>query len=183
MAIDLVVLSKTMAYALRHQPEKFGLYLDDEGWVPVQDLLTALRQQHSSWRDVSEADLATVIAQSDKRRYELRAGMIRAYYGHSVAQKMTREAATPPATLFHGTTPEAAKVILVEGLKPMRRQYVHLSSEVETARTVALRRTQHPVLLKVAALQAQQHGIQFYLGNDMVWLADAIPAGFITALP
>jgi RNA:NAD 2'-phosphotransferase (TPT1/KptA family) len=33
--INLVQLSKTMAFALRHHPERFGLFLDDEGWVPV----------------------------------------------------------------------------------------------------------------------------------------------------
>jgi putative RNA 2'-phosphotransferase len=67
----------------------------------------------------------------------------------------------------------------VEGLKPMQRQYVHLSAEEATARTVALRRTRHPVILRIDAFQAHQHGIKFYYGNDMVWLADNIPPEFI----
>jgi putative RNA 2'-phosphotransferase len=62
----------------------------------------------------------------------------------------------------------------------MKRQYVHLSADKETAQQVALRRTQSPVLLHVSALEAYQQGIKFYLGNDMVWLAEPIPPRFIT---
>ena len=176
---NLVQLSRTMSYALRHHPEQFELKLDDEGWVAVEDLLSALRQRHREWQHLREEDFAAVIAQSEKQRFEMRDGMIRAYYGHSVPQKITREPTAPPAILFHGTTPDAARAIKTEGLKPMKRQYVHLSDEETTARQVALRRTQRPVILKISASQAYQHGIKFYLGNDMVWLADPIPPQFI----
>src|SRR5579883_1696013 len=43
MAIDDKELSKTISYALRHDPGAYGLQLDQEGWVRVADLLQALR--------------------------------------------------------------------------------------------------------------------------------------------
>lgn len=178
MEQKLVQLSRTLAYALRHDPASFGITLDEEGWVSVQDLLMALHRR-SAWRNVGTEDFAAVIAQSDKKRYEMRDGKIRAYYGHSIEQKMQREAATPPAILFHGTTRQATDAIMLEGLKAMKRQYVHLSADRATALQVALRRTQRPVILEVSALQASEHGIHFYLGNDMVWLADYIPSAYI----
>ncbi|HLG61148.1 MAG TPA: RNA 2'-phosphotransferase [Ktedonosporobacter sp.] len=178
MKQELVQLSRTLAYALRHDPASFGITLDEEGWVPVQDLLAALRHR-SAWRNVQEEDFTAIIAQSDKKRYEMQDGKIRAYYGHSVAQKMKREAAIPPAILFHGTTREAAEAIKLDGLRAMNRQYVHLSADRATAWQVALRRTRKPVILEVAALQAHQDGIKFYLGNDMVWLADYVPSEYI----
>src|SRR5579859_355155 len=179
---NLTQLSRTMSYALRHDPQNFGLTLDEEGWVPVQDLLLALRRR-SAWRALREEDFAAVIAQSEKRRFEMLDGKIRAYYGHSVPQKIERTAALPPVTLFHGTTPQAAQAIRVEGLRPMNRQYVHLSADTATARQVALRRTAQPVILHIAAQQAHQQGITFYLGNDNVWLADHIPPEFISFEP
>jgi len=179
MEQEFIQLSRTLAYVLRHDPASFGVTLDEEVWVSVQDLLAALRRR-SAWRNVQEEDLATVIAQSDKKRYEMQDGKIRAYYGHSVAQKMKREAAIPPAILFHGTTRQAADAIKLDGLRAMNRQYVHLSADRETAWQVALRRTRKPVILEVSALQAHQLGIKFYLGNDMVWLADYIPSEYIT---
>jgi putative RNA 2'-phosphotransferase len=177
--INLVQLSKTMAFALRHHPERFGLFLDDEGWVPVEDLLLALRNHQSDWQQLRAEDFAAVIAQSEKQRYEMRDGMIRAYYGHSIPQRIERKPAVPPEVLFHGTTPQAASHIRIEGLKPMRRQHVHLSEDSDTARLVALRRTQQPVILRVRAREAYTQGIQFYSGNDKVWLAEPVPPVFI----
>ena len=179
MKEELVQLSRTMSYALRHHPESLGLVLDSEGWVPIDDLLAALQKQHDTWHSLSVDDLSAVIAQSDKRRFEMSNNKIRAYYGHSIPAKVIKEAAEPPAILFHGTTPQAANSISVEGLKPMKRQYVHLSADRETALQVARRRTQSPIILCISALEAYQQGINFYLGNDMVWLANAIPVRFI----
>ncbi len=174
----LVKLSRVMSYALRHHPEEVSLTLDEEGWVSVEALLTALREQRS-WQKIDVEDFVSIIAQSDKKRFEMYDGMIRASYGHSIPQKVQREPAIPPALLYHGTAPKAARAIKVEGLKPMQRQYVHLSVDEATARAVALRRTPHPVILHVNALEAHEQGIKFYLGNDMTWLADNVPPRFI----
>jgi putative RNA 2'-phosphotransferase len=178
-ALDYVAFSKTVAHALRHQPWLYELELDDEGWVPVEDLLEILRSRRVAWRNLSEQDLATMIARSDKQRYELRGGRIRALYGHSVPGRLAKQAAMPPAVLYHGTHPGVLEAILAEGLKPMRRQYVHLSTDVATARLVARRRTSRPVILSVEAARACEQGITFYRGNDQVWLADVVPPAFI----
>jgi len=71
------------------------------------------------------------------------------------------------------------KSIKEKGLQPQGRQYVHLSADVETALQVGKRRDIKPVLLIVNALEAWSEGIKFYLGNDKVWLADAIPSKYI----
>ncbi len=178
MTIDVVQLSRTMAYALRHHPESFGLVLDDEGWVRVEDLLQALRKQRGEWRDLRREDFARVIEQAVKKRYEMYGDKIRAYYGHSIGGKIVHEGSIPPRELFHGTTPRAYEAIKLEGLKPMGRQYVHLSEDEETARSVALRRTNKPVILCIEALRAFEQGCIFYIGNDKVWLVDAIAPEF-----
>jgi putative RNA 2'-phosphotransferase len=179
MEEDLVRLSKTISHALRHNPEGYGLRLDNEGWVPVEELLCALRQRHEAWRWVSVTDLDSMIAASERQRFELRAGKIRAFYGHSTVERVEKQSAIPPALLYHGTTPQAANAIQQEGLKPMKRQYVHLSTSEQTARVVALRRTTRPVLLHIIALEAHHQGILFYPGNQDIWLADAIPPPFL----
>jgi putative RNA 2'-phosphotransferase len=180
MAINLVQLSRTMAYVLRHQPDRFGLTMDTDGWVSVADFVAVLRQHRPEWQELQGEDFARVIEQSSKQRYEMRDGLIRAAYGHSFKQKVSHESATPPVQLFHGTTPAAYEKIRQTGLKPMGRQYVHLSEDEETARLVALRRTKKPVILIIDAHTAREAEINFYVGNDKVWLADAIPPHFIT---
>jgi putative RNA 2'-phosphotransferase len=175
----LIRLSKTIAYALRHKPEDYGLVLDAEGWVAVDDLLAALRRRPGSQRMISLAEIETIMAESEKQRFELRDGKIRAFYGHSTPAKIEREPVEPPAILYHGTTQEAAQAILREGLRSMKRQHVHLSTDQKTARLVGLRRTSRPIILRIAALEAHQQGIKFYLGNEDIWLADPIPPAFI----
>nr|BBH93640.1 putative RNA 2'-phosphotransferase [Thermogemmatispora argillosa] len=177
--IDYVKLSRTVAHALRHQPALYGLELDEEGWVPVTDLLRALRRHHPDWRKVQQEDLEIMMARADKQRYELRDGKIRALYGHSLPRRLAKEEAVPPPILYHGTSPAALPAIRREGLRPMRRQYVHLSTDIATARQVGGRRTRQPVVLVVRAREASEHGIHFYRGNEQVWLADAIPPAFL----
>jgi putative RNA 2'-phosphotransferase len=182
MQQDLIQLSRTISYALRHAPAEFGLQLDAEGWVAVQDLLAALRQRRTAWCQLDATIFTQIVEQSEKQRFELVDGKIRAFYGHSLPQKLSYTPAQPPAILYHGTTPRAAAIIQREGLRPMGRQYVHLSVELETARQVALRRTGKPVILQIDTARAQERGISFYLGNDMIWLADQIDAEFIAVL-
>jgi putative RNA 2'-phosphotransferase len=172
-------LSKVISHALRHEPWLYELELDDEGWVPIEELLSALRTEKPDWSAVSEADLAEMIARSDKKRHELRDGKIRALYGHSVADKLLKQPSEPPAILYHGTSPETVQRIKADGLRPMSRQYVHLSVDKATAEQVGRRKAQMPVLLVVKAAQAHVAGIAFYRGNDQVWLADFVPVTFI----
>lgn len=179
MENDQVRLSKTISHALRHSPKEYGLQLDSEGWVPIEELLQALRQRRSSWQQISAADLTEMLATSEKQRFEIRAGKIRAFYGHSLDERIEKQRATPPAILYHGTTSQAAQAIRHEGLRPMKRQYVHLSTNEQTARAVALRRTAQPVILHIRALEAHHQGVHFYPGNQETWLADEVPPAFL----
>lgn len=74
------------------------------------------------------------------------------------------------------------ETILHEGLKPMKRQYVHFSVDTDTAKLVGGRKDSSPVILTIDAGRAAQEGIMFYHGNHNIWLADYIPPEFITDL-
>lgn len=118
---------------------------------------------------------------ASKQRHEIRAGRIRALYGHSLPGRVERVPASPPDEMFHGTSPAAAEAIRVEGgLHPMGgRQFVHLSVDRDMAREVGARKALEPVILAVAAREAATAGVMFYAGNRKVWLADSVPARFI----
>lgn len=179
---DLRRLSKTMARALRHAPQDYGLTLAEDGSVPLEDLLTGLRQR-TAWRDVSAADVEAVLARPGKKRFALEEGRIRAMYGHSVARRIERQPSPPPRYLYHGTAPATVAAIMDEGLRPMRRQYVHLSPDVETAELVGRRKANRPVILRVRATDAHAQDVRFYATCDRVWLADHVPPAFIEETP
>jgi putative RNA 2'-phosphotransferase len=68
--------------------------------------------------------------------------------------------------------------IRAEGLKPGRRQHVHLSPDAATATAVGRRHGQ-PVVLRVTAGRMWAAGHEFYLAQNGVWLTQAVPAQFI----
>lgn len=177
--MDYVKLSKEMSYALRHAPWEYELELDEEGFASIDQLLAAINEGGDYGCEVTISDLREVINRSDKKRHEVVDDRIRALYGHTVPKRIEKKAAEPPATLYHGTSRQAAEIILAEGLKPMSRQYVHLSLDVETAQKVGERRDFNPVILVIDSNAAFGDGIPFYIGNDKVWLADEVPARFI----
>lgn len=179
MAIDHTSISRAVSHALRHEPWVYELELDAEGWAPLDELLSALRQQGGDWRQLRREHVEEMISASEKQRHEVRGDQIRALYGHSVPGRLQRDRQAPPPALFHGTAPDTAEIILGEGLRPMGRQVVHLSTDRETAMSVGQRKARAPVLLRVTAAEAHRQGTAFYHGNDRVWLADEIPARFI----
>lgn len=178
MSGEWAELSKAVSHALRHEPWLYELELDAAGWTPVDDLLAALSQE-PRWRALSRAQLETMIEQAPKQRHEIDGSRIRALYGHSVPGRIVKEPAVPPAVLFHGTPAASVPAILADGLRPMGRQYVHLSVDRDTARSVGRRRSAAVTVLAIRASQAHQDGAQFWRGNQMVWLADYIPAACI----
>jgi putative RNA 2'-phosphotransferase len=119
-------------------------------------------------------------ASSAKRRYEIGGERIRALYGHSVPGRIAMAQADPPEVLFHGTSSAAWEAIQKRGLVPMGRQYVHLSTDVPTAVQVGRRKSDAPVVLSVRAGEASRYGVQFWRGNEMTWLADGVPPGYLT---
>jgi len=178
---QFVTLSKTMAHALRHAPWEYELELDEEGWTSLDHVLDALHAV-AQWQDVERGDIEAMIAVSAKKRFEVCGNRIRAVYGHSLPGRLKRTPSSPPPTLYHGTSPKAAEVILQSGLLPMHREYVHLSTGVETAKIVGKRKAKNPLILGIDARRAAQHRIRFYEGNEEVWLADEIPSRYIAVL-
>lgn len=150
-----VNLSKFMSKILRHTPEQFGITLDIEGFCSIQELVEAITKE-KRWKDITEEDIRLVVNNCSKQRYELVGEFIRANYGHS-AERLTYEEANPSTVLYHGTNAKVVEQLLIEGIKPMGRKYVHLSESIEFV----------------------SYGIKFYAANNGVWLADFVPAKYL----
>lgn len=177
--MDYQKLSKEISYALRHAPWEYELELDDKGFASIGQLLLALNEGLNYKRPIVEADLHEVIRSSDKRRHEIVDMKIRALYGHTIPKKILRVAEEPPEALFHGTASRFCEAIMSEGLKPLTRQYVHLSVDIDTAKRVGSRKDSTPTILEVDARKAFEDGLAFYQGNDIVWLAEEIPPKYL----
>lgn len=171
-------VSKFMSLVLRHEPEALGLALDEAGWIDLDALGAALHEKFA----VSREDLLGIVARDPKGRYVIEGNRIRAAQGHSVDVDLNLAPRMPPAQLFHGTTLTAWEKIAREGLEKRERTHVHLSPDIETARTVGNRRRGGLVILEVAAGAMHQAGYAFYLSENGVWLVEHVPAAYLSPL-
>ncbi|MEU4512949.1 RNA 2'-phosphotransferase [Nonomuraea wenchangensis] len=171
----LVRVSKFLARHLRHDPGRIGLTLDPAGWVPVEELLSAAAAHGFP---ITPAELARVVATNDKRRYVIEDGRIRASQGHSVPVDLGLPPAEPPGVLYHGTVGRFLSAIRREGLRPMGRHHVHLSSDRDTAIRVGARRGA-PVVLVVRADAMHADGHVFHLSANGVWLTGHVPPAYL----
>lgn len=170
-------ISREISRALRHAPNDYALEMGVDGWVDVDALVRALESM--GYQDVDEIRLRRVVEQASKKRHEIDGSRIRAAYGHSATFHVRLTPEEPPAFLFHGTASSSVEGILRDGLKPMRRQFVHHSDDRDTATTVAARHGGEPVLLVVEAKAAWAHGIRFQRREAHVWISDPVPAAYI----
>ncbi len=174
-------LTKTSNYLsliLRHAPETIGLTLDDQGYGLIEDIIAKSKIPMS-------AELIDQIVKSDsKGRYEYSPCFtkIRAAQGHSLKTvNIDYNKQVPSITLYHGTVHRNLMQIKMVGLKSMNRTHVHLSEDVDTAKRVGQRHCK-PVVLEIRAKDAWDAGYSFYLAENGVWLADEVPARFISVL-
>jgi putative RNA 2'-phosphotransferase len=171
-------ISKFLSYVLRHHPELIDLTLDGNGWAQVDELIEKSRKNHPL---LTKAKIREVVATNDKKRFSFNEDetLIRANQGHSLHYvDLGIEAKEPPTILYHGTVQKFLESIQQEGLKKGSRQHVHLSKDVETAKTVGGRRGK-PIVLKVEAKKMHEAGFNFYLSENGVWLTDHVPPEFI----
>lgn len=166
-------LSKLMTKMLRHDPLAFGIALDPgDGSTEAEELLRAVRRL-DGWEALTMEQIREVVRDSDKQRFELFGDRIRARYGHSHSRVGYAEG-TPPAVLYHGTSGDTAPVLLREGIRPMGRQYVHLSEGRHFA-TLAGSRKGRLAIVAVNTAVAMRAGVKFYIAGNEVWLADFVP--------
>lgn len=177
---ELDHLGRVMTGILRHFPEKYGVAVDDKGWVPLPELVRAIGGHHRGYHWLRTHHLVGIAESDAKGRYEVKDDRIRATYGHTVDVHLDLPTENIPDELYFPVTPEEAAIVLEVGLKPSDRRHVHLSRTAQDARAAGAVRTPEPVILAVNARSAREQGIVIMQAGKTVFLTDAMPAEFLS---
>ena len=166
---NLVKKGKHLSFLLRHDTE---YQFDKHGYREVKDLV----KNHG----YTKAELIEIVETNDKQRYEFNNDKtkIRARQGHSINVDVELKETTPPVVLYHGTATRFLDSIMKTGINKMSRNYVQLSSDIDTATTVGSRHGT-PIILKVDSRKMSDDGIKFYLSNNNVWLTEYVDTKYI----
>jgi putative RNA 2'-phosphotransferase len=179
-------LFKTLCYALRHDPWPFGLELTDEGFTPLANVVSVIRQRLPEFREVPAEGVEQAIRHLDPERFEVRGtpgdAEIRARYGHSFPVPALGEVTAPPVVLYHGTSEGSRPAIEADGLRPVGRYFLHLTTDRGYATRVGTSKGT-PFLWQIRALDAFASGIVFRRATPHVWLTGQLPLRFLTVEP
>lgn len=175
--------SKTMSYVLRHSPEDIDLVLDSNGWADINELIDKINKSAKCPVIFTSDLIKQVVINNDKQRFALSEDgkSIRANQGHTIDVDLDLPFVEPPEYLFHGTAIQNIDLILSEGLKPMKRNDVHLSYNQTIARSVGMRYGK-PVILEINTKQMYQDGCLFQCSRNNVWLTKKVDSKYIKIL-
>ena len=173
--------SKFISLILRHQPEAIGISLDEHGWADVQELIDGINR--SDGHTLNMELLEEIVRTDEKQRYSFNEDhtLIRANQGHSIPVDVELEEKVPPESLWHGTGEKYVSSINAHGLIPKSRLYVHLSSDMETARKVGSRHGK-PIIYEIDCRGMAEDGYHFFLSTNRVWLTKEVPVRYLKKL-
>ena len=173
--------SKFISLILRHNPQVIGISLDEHGWADVKELIDGINRTEG--HSLNMDTLEEIVRTDEKQRYSFSEDhkLIRANQGHSIPVDVELEEKNPPDILWHGTGQKGVSSIDVQGLIPKSRLYVHLSSDMETARKVGSRHGR-PVIYQVECRKMTEDGYRFFLSANHVWLTKEVPAEYLKKL-
>lgn len=171
--------SKFLSHLLRHRPDELNLNMDSFGWVEIKELVEKLNE--NSKYSVSMEYLEKIVIEDEKQRYAFNEdkSKIRAVQGHSIKVDLEFPEVVPPKYLYHGTGEKFLENILKTGIQRKTRQYVHLSSDIETAYKVGQRHG-NPVILTISAYEMYLNGVKFYLSENGVYLTEYVDTKWIS---
>jgi putative RNA 2'-phosphotransferase len=171
-------LSIFISLILRHKPEVIGIEIDNAGYAKVDELINGI---NNSGRFITISMLKEIVATDNKKRYSFNEdySKVRANQGHSIPGiNPGLEEKIPPDTLYHGTATRFLDNILSNGIKKQSRNYVQLSTDVETAINVG-KRHGDPVVLTIDTGKMHKDGISFFISENGIWQTDFIDPKYI----
>ncbi|MGA1848096.1 MAG: RNA 2'-phosphotransferase [Thermoplasmatota archaeon] len=179
---ELESLGRIMAGILRHFPEKFGLQMDEEGFVDIYRMVSSIKRKRGDrMRWLRPTHIIGLVETDPKGRYQVENNHVRATYGHSIELSMSLPTDNIPERLYYPADPESVDTFIKEGLHPGDRTMVHLSKIWNDAYEAGIHREgPEPVILRIDAEDAQNNGIIIQRAGKTVFTVEEIPADFIS---
>ena len=176
-------LSRLMSYILERGPDEFGLVPDKEGYIPLKEFLEAVKGEPSMGY-IRESHVREALLKDKEGIFEIQENKIRSTK-RDYRLIFDNQDFTPPKILYKGVKRKTYPSLLEYGLLPGSKEYVVMTRDRDFAIRIARRLDQKPIILEIRARVAAEEGIDFYPFGDSIYLADRVPARYISgpALP
>jgi len=176
---ELERVTRIIAGCLRHFPQRYGLKLDSNGWVLVDALVDAIVKKVPRFRFLRPFHIQAIADTDDKGRYDVKDGLVRATYGHTLNVILDLPTDGIPEKLFYPVPKVKTDQTLAEGIQPVRRNKVHLSGSIEACVNAGVSIKEEIEVIEVDAEAMQKDGIKIMRAGKVVYLTDEVPASYL----
>jgi 2'-phosphotransferase len=190
---QLITISKSMSYLIRHGASKEKVKYNNEGYFKMSDVLDWLNKNNDN--KVSIEQIYQIVNEDKKGRYTIikddKQEMIRANQGHSFdvsvnMTKITLDNIDDYGIVLHGTYEKYYDSIVKNGLSKMSRLHIHMVS-LSKPEPFKMMRNTIDMFVSVNIKKALEDGIQFMMSANNVILSSGnsngnIPAKYLTFL-
>lgn len=172
-------LAKSLAYIFCHRPDEYGLFLDDDGSLPVKELLWALGEI-DGMRRFRESSLRDLIIIGGYTEFRLEGKKLYHEPARGAALALPHGPVEPPKVLFYGARRKNYPVLMERGIRPGSRRFEPFARQRERAVFLARRRDPEPIVVEVRALAAAETGgVRFYLSGEELYLSEFVGNEFL----
>jgi len=176
---ELGWFGRTLTGILRHFPDKFGLDMDDNGWVDIAEIIENVKSKNPRSQWLRPEHVIAIVKTDEKGRYQIKMGKVRATYGHSLEVNLDLPTVDIPETLYYPSSPEESEILMEVGIRHSDRAMVHLSDTRISAKEAGSHRVKDPVILRVDAAKAIDSGVIIKKAGNHVYISDFIPSDYI----
>jgi putative RNA 2'-phosphotransferase len=178
---DRTSLEKLLRYVLGIAPNEFGLVAGEGGYVPMKDLLAAIKDE-GGFRGASESRIMELVnVPGGKSPFETEGNLIRLKPESASLPPPVPEGQKLPKELYAALKPSTWPAASQNGLMPRRpkENAVPLFTDKDMAFKVAKRFCPDPVPIRIQASKAKADGVVFTPYGDNIFLCDYVPQNFL----
>lgn len=181
MGLDLLRLSRTLSFLLRHGAGGTGLAADGDGWYTANEVAEAAGR--AIRRPVVAEDVQEAVARHGGPRLEFDGGRVRPTAAPEAPWQPVARGWSGPDILYHAAPRHRLEAILARGsLAHPAGGAVHLSRVEGHAWRIAHRQWEDPMVLYVDASRARRDGIQFVRLRSGQYVAQHVPVRHVLNL-
>ena len=174
-------LSKFLVYILGRQPDEFGLIPDEDGYVSINNLMKALREE-PGWRHVRVNQVREAVYSSGSPTVEIEKNLIRAVNRSRLFSPDIP--ITLPKLLYHPVRRRAYPVLLEKGIPAAASpNQITLTDSIAMAQRLGRRIDPSPVILTVNTGMATEQGATIRRFGRALFLSDCLPLGSFSGPP
>ena len=177
-------LGRRLARVCRHDPDRYGLEMDINGWVDIREFVEALRdkEQRRFGRWLRQHHIKAVVECDGKGRYEVRGNTVRATYGHTVEIELDLPTDNIPNALYFPCGNDELEVLMDIGLLPGDRSHVHLSQTIDKAVEAGRlggKKLKRPIILEIDTARMIADGDSVWRAGTTVYLAEKVAPQYL----